>query len=667
MKMLKYVPILFLVLIGCTSTDSSEGSVDNTIVTDPSLLGEGRNIAGSLQENKVDKYSVDFDEGTFVYGEVNQISVDVEVEVFDPNGKKVVSFDGPGVGTEPFFFDTELTGTYQIEVSPFEEDSGEYTIVLRKIEPTATIPEQRVDQLMSPYDGDGVPGGVVGVIKDGKVQFAKGYGLANLTHNLPFSVETPTNIGSVSKQFTAFGIILLEQQGKLSLDDDVRDHIPELPDFGEVITIKNLMNHTNGLREIYNTMPITGWKGEDDLLREEAITLVQRQPTLQASPGSEYNYNNTAFIFLSMIIERISGETFPDWMKENVFLPLGMNNTMARANPAEIVPGGSQGYSNGDNGYKESGDLYAASGAGTVYTTVGDFAKWLNNFKNPVLGGKEAIEKLTTPGILNNGDTMKYALGIGVGNYRGLKRFQHGGADIAHRAFLAYYPEIDAGVVTLSNNASFTSGSIANKVAEAFFNDEMEPEVVEVEDENEVKVDIEILEAYVGKYKAESIGLVIEYEVEDQSLVAKPQGQSSRALIAKSDSLFDYEGIEATVVFLKNSDGEVEEAVHSQGGSDVILRRLPPYDPEPTTLMDFEGKYYSNELETAYEIKLVEDHLIAKHRNMEDINLSPVEENNFNGSIYFLREVVFERNSMGAVIAFKVSNGRTKGVLFEKQ
>jgi CubicO group peptidase (beta-lactamase class C family) len=663
---MKYILIFLIpivILIGCEAPESKQ--IDLKIDSEPSAFGQGEITASALEKKGLDTYHIDLEEGTFVFGEANQLTVDVVVTIFDPEGEKVSSFDSPARGPEMFHFDTESSGRYKIEVEPFEDEHGEYTMLLKIVEPTATDPIKRVDQIMAPYDGDDIPGGVVAVVKDGEMIFSKAYGMSHLTHDIPFTTETPTNIGSVSKQFTAFAILLLEQQGKISLEDNIRKYLPELPDFADSIKVKNLLNHTNGLREIYNIMPISGWKGEDDLRREEAIHIIQRQSELQASPGAEFNYNNTAFIFLAEIVERITEQKFPDWMKENVFEPLGMDHTLVRDNPKQPIPMASMGYSGGEDGFVESRDLAAAYGAGAIYTTAGDFGKWFDNFKDPSVGGEELISKLTTRGILNDGDTMSYALGIGVGDYKGLKRYQHGGADIAHRAMLAYYPELDIGIVALSNNSSFPSGSIANSVADVFLAEHMEPQVVEVEVE-EGTVDLEILETYVGEYKADDIGLIIEYTLEDGALTANPQGQSSRGLKAINDSTFSYDGIEAEITFHKNEEGEVMEATHVQGGNDILLRRLDPYSPSLEELAKFNGVYFSEEVETFYEVMVKDSILIARHRNLEDIELSPTEENFFSGSAFFFNEVEFKWER-GEVVGFYVSNGRTKNIEFLKQ
>ena len=478
----------------------------------------------------------------------------------------------------------------------------------------------------------------------------------------------PTNIGSVSKQFTAMAILLLEKQGKLSLDDDVRKHIPELPDLGEVVKIQNVLNHTNGWREVYNLMAITGWNGEDKLLREVVLRMLQKQTEFQTAPGEEFNYNNSAYIMAALIVERVSGLDFPTFLKENIFQPLAMNNSYVRRDPTTIIPRSTQGYSNSEFGYIESGDLYAAYGAGAIYTTPEDLSKWLNNYENATIGGPDVIEKLITPGFLNNGDTMTYALGIYVGEYKGLQRYAHSGADIAHRAMLVYFPEIRSGVIALSNNASF-SVSTAYRIADAFFKDNLKAEDEKKEEGNKEEITLpeETLKKYVGKYRADGIGLIIEYKLEKGQLVAYPTGQSSLKLKPTSENSFDYIGVEATIQFNSDDEGEFKSATHTQGGSDIELAKLPPFNPSLEELVEYTGTYFSEELETFYRIAVEDSTLTALHRNMENIKLTPANVDSFSGSVFFIGEMAFQRNDEGVIDAFTVSNGRTKGILFKRQ
>jgi len=631
-------------------------------------LDIGKVVEGVLEVETPDTFFLDLDADTYLYGVADQVSVDVVVTLFDSAGNRIGLADGPAEGPEMFYFETEDPGRYMLEVAPFEDDSGKYTIVLKVAERIATDPEERANQLFIPFSGDSVPGGVAGVIRDGELVFAKAYGMADLTHDIPFTVGTPSNIGSVSKQFTAFAILLLEQQEKLSLEDDVRKHIPELPDLGQVVKVKNLMNHTNGLREVYNLMPMTGWKEEDVLRREEVIEMLKRQKELQASPGDEHNYNNSAFILLAEIVERITEEDFPDWMKDHVFGPLGMDSTTVRADPATIIGGASRGYVISGEGYKEGGDLYASYGAGGIYTTVEDFAAWLDNFGDPQVGGAELVRKLVTPDTLNNGDTLEYALGIAVGEYRGLKLYSHGGADIAHRATLHYFPEINAGVAVMSNNGSFASEYVANALVDVFFSDDLEPEKENTEkaDPAGVVVPERLLKAYEGKYRLATIGMIFNFTLKEGKLVFSAEGQPDLEMIPRSDSVFDYKGVVASVEFNLDSDGKVVSAVHSQGGQQLGLVPVAPYEPGMEVLEEYMGRYFSEELQIFYTLEVKDSTLTLLIRNTEDIELSPVEKDNFKGDAFFIGEMVFLRNDVGKVTGFDVSNGRTRGIRFER-
>ncbi|HEX9728268.1 MAG TPA: serine hydrolase domain-containing protein [Gemmatimonadales bacterium] len=626
-------------------------------------------VAGELGGADKHTYEIRLGADRFVYGEANQQTVDVIVTVLGPDGEQVGRWDGPARGPEPFQFDAEAAGVYRIEITAFENASGRYALVLKRIEPIATAPEARADQLMVAYSSSANPGGVIGVVRNGTVVFVRGYGMANLTHGVPFTAETRSNIGSVSKQFTAFAILLLANQGTLSLDDEVRTHIPELPAFDQPVTIQNLLNHTGGYRELYNTEPITGWQGEDALSRDEAITIVQRQPALQTPPGSEFNYNNTGYILLAEIVTRVTGVAFPDWMREHVFGPLGMEHTIIKRGHGEIIPGSAQGYVPADSGgYREARDLAASYGAGGIYTTVGDLSKWLRNFHDPKVGGAAVMALMVERGVLTNGDTIPYARGLAVGTRRGLRMISHGGADVAHRAMVMYFPEIDAGVISLSNVANF-NGQIPGRLADAFFEAQMENEAATATAEpgDEVIVAPAVLDRYVGRYQGEGVALTITYTRAGERFYAQATGQREIDLVAQSDTVFGYEGVEATVTFHADGSGPVQRATHHQGGRDLPLARLPPYAPTTAELQAFAGRYYSEEIETFYTLAVNDTALVARNRRLpNEIVLTPKKEDQFSGSASFFGTVDFVRGEDGAVTGFTVSNGRTRGIMFEK-
>jgi CubicO group peptidase (beta-lactamase class C family) len=513
---------------------------------------------------------------------------------------------------------------------------------------------------------------VVSVWRDGETLFSKGYGMADLTWDIPLGAETPTNIGSTSKQFTAFAVMLLVEEGKLSLDDDVRDHIPELPDFGEPVRVRNLLNHTSGYREIFNLMLMAGRRLDhgDWVDRNEFIPVVQRQPALQNSPGAEFNYNNTAFGLAALIVERISQKSFPEFMEERVFGPLGMAGTQVRPTRERVIKGRAEGYTpDGDGNFLVLGDLGGAIGAGGIYSTVGDLQKWVENFSQARVGTPEIFKEMMTRNILTTGDTSGYGLGLFIDEQRGLQRVHHGGADIAHRSQLAYYPEIHAGITTQSNRADF-DGAITFRLAEAFFEDAMEPEEEEgpATEFDASAYDPEAFDEFAGRFSLDAApNFILNFSREEGTYFLQATGQERVEMIPTSDTTFALVGVEASVTFLRNEEGEVDGLTLHQGGDNHATRlaedAAEEWAPTVEELEAYTGRFFSHELEVFYTVKLEEEALVLNQKRSEPRTLIPGEEDVFNGGGF---EVSFERDRNHQVIAFYLSNGRTRDVRFER-
>lgn len=430
-------------------------------------------------------------------------------------------------------------------------------------EPHAYGPQ--IDEIMSVYEQDGSPGVVVAVVRDGQIEFAKGYGMANLEHGLPMTRETASDLGSVSKQFTGFAIALLAQQGKLSLDDDIRTHLPEIPDLGATVTIWHLIHHMSGLREIYNSLQIAGWQSGDRIAQEDALRLMARQRELNFSPGSEYLYCNTAYMLLAEIVGRVGGRPFPEWMRVNVFDPLGMSHTTIMAEFGQVIPKVATSYSRSDGTFRQIYDNSTVQGAGGVYSTVDDMAKWIGNFGNPVVGDAQTIEQIQQRGVLTNGDTLSYAFGITVGDFRGLHRLQHTGSSAGYRAWLAYFPEVGIGIVTLSNFADFDRRA-QNQILEAVLGDRLAPAATDNGDQENPDppkaaqpfiMTPEELQAYAGMYYSPELETVYTFSVEDGRLMASHRRYDpfEVALITRDE--FDGPSFVDTIKFERDSSGHV--------------------------------------------------------------------------------------------------------------
>lgn len=661
------IKYLFTVVYLCSVGFISAQTQDNEV-----SLSEGNKISDSLSANSSHHYTISLDSAQYVYGFVDQETVDVVVKILNTKDETVANFDGPGRGKENFYFETKSAGNYKVQVTPFEDKEGKYSIQIEKIEPLATEPGKRVSQLMTPYSGKDVPGAAILVLKDDEILFQEAYGMANLTYQIPFEVMTPTNIGSTSKQFTAFAIQLLADRGQLSLDDDIRKYFPEIPDFGKTVTIRHLITHTSGYREFLNTLAMTGRNLNSPLEREMLFKILKNQPELQNDPGAEWNYNNTGYALLAALVEEITDVPFPEWMQKNVFQPLEMQNTMVRADQNEIVPGRSQGYSINEKGeFQEVGDLGGAMGAGGIYTTISDLAKWIRNFKEPKVGNSRIFNEMTTPYVLTNGDTTNYGLGFFVEEKNGMKTIHHGGADVAHRSMLIYYPEINAAVITQSNYSNF-AGDSAEKISEAFFSQyyddkENKEEQNLAEDENkDFNYQVEKFDAVAGRYELEEApGFIMTFEREGDRIFAQATGQPEVDLKPVSDSVFHLQGVDAKITFHLKDDGSADSMTLHQNGEHPAKRIN--WEPETEMLKEFTGKFYSPEIETVYNVDLQEESLVLTTYQVADkVELSPADEDSFSGG-FPVAEVSYLRDDNGKIKGFNISNGRARGIYFEKR
>ena len=636
-------------------------------------LEVGRTLPGTLAAGDTARYTIEADENDFILGEVNQISVDVTARVLDPEGTQVGRFGGLGRGVERFGGRTAGAGVHTLELFVAGDDAeagGRYEVTLLRHEPVATDPEELADQIMSRFDGPHSPGGAVRAWRDGRTLFSKTYGMANLAYGLPFEEDTRTNIGSTSKQFTAFAVMLQAERGHLSLDDDIRKHIPELPEFDQTIQVKHLVTHTSGLREFLNLLRMTGRRLDhgDWINRSELVDIVQRQPALQNEPGAEWNYNNTAFGLAAVIVERTSGQDFHVFMQENVFGPLGMTGTMVRPSTRHIVPNMSEGYTPGPDGYRQIGDLGGAVGAGAIYSTIGDLQTWAENYANPRVGTRESIDEMMTSFVLNDGEETGYGYGLSVDEQRGLKRVSHGGADVAHRSMFVYFPEINAGLTTQSNHAQFNSG-VAYELAAAFFGDAMEEEEDAVDEAGEFDpedFDPEAFDEFAGRYALDAApNFILTFTREDDTFYAQATGQQRLEIVPTSDSTFRLLAVEASVTFLRDPEGDVEGLTLHQNGDNHATRLegddAEAWEPTAEDLADFAGRFFSDELETFYTFTVEDGDLVLHQRRLDRAELEPGEEDRFSGGDM---SFAFERDRNGQVIGFYLSNVRTRDVRF---
>jgi CubicO group peptidase (beta-lactamase class C family) len=321
-----------------------------------------------------------------------------------------------------------------------------------------------VDSIFAPFGSTSSPGCAVGVMRDGSLAFAKGYGMADLEHDTPITPTTRFYIASLSKQFTAMSIVLLAQEGRLSLDDWIRRWVPQVPVFGPPITLRQLLHHTSGLRDYFTLLALSGWPSDGLLTDRQFLDLVSRQKNLNFSPGDEFLYSNTGYALLALVVERASGQSLRDYAAEHIFKPLGMNNTEFRDDHNELIPHRAIGYQPSGAGYRISQPEFDVVGDGGVFSTIEDLAKWDANFESGRVGGKAGVAVLEEPGRLNNGQSIPYALALTVGEMGGSTSYSHRGAYAGYRSAMLRIPERHLSVITLCNTSAAPT-NLADQVA----------------------------------------------------------------------------------------------------------------------------------------------------------------------------------------------------------
>ena len=405
----------------------------------------------------------------------------------------------------------------------------------------------QVDELFAEWDGETSPGGVVGIFMDGRIIYSKGYGVANLDYDIPITPQSVLRIGSISKQFIAMCIAMLAEQGKLSFDDDIRTYLPEMPDYGNRVTIRHLLHHTSGIREYLALVNLIG-KPEGSVFgytTRELVELLSRQQKLNFEPGSQFSYTNSGYFLLAEIVTRVSGMKASAFAQENIFEPLGMTQTRFYDDPNAIIRNQAFGYSpKRDGGYRL--DILRSDVIGDlgVITTVEDFLHWDNNFYENKLGArtKDLITMMFTRGRTSNEEELSYALGLEFDSYRGLKTMGHGGSAVGYVAEFLQFPEQRFSVVILSNLSSFRPGRLARQVADLYLADQLSE--VQASDERDrtrpdapepVERPTPELEAFIGDFYSEELDFVYSFMVEGSSLQFEIRGSRMELLPLSED------------------------------------------------------------------------------------------------------------------------------------
>lgn len=482
----------------------------------------------------------------------------------------------------------------------------------------------RIDQLFADYAKPDSPGCSLAVYRNGAIAYAHGYGMASLELGVPITPQTVFDIGSTSKQLTAFSILLLQQEGKLSVDDDVRKFLPEIPAYGGRITLHHLMTHTSGMRDYAGLFDLAGVPEQNLTNDEDALDLIVRQKALNFAPGDEWDYSNTGFFLLSQVVKRVTGKTLRDFEQETIFTPLGMTSTQIFNDHTQIIPRRATAYSYNEDKKSFGVEMsnFEQTGDGSVQTSVEDLLRWDENFYTAKLGGPDLIREMQVVGKLNNGKEHGYAAGLMISTYRGQPTVRHRGAWAGYRAELLRFPNQHTSIVVLCNVARSVPSVHADRVADVVLANMLSPLPGGEKKEAVQFVTPDILQRYVGVYKNDKDAYQ-RVELKNGKLTLADDGID---LIPQSPTVFRTNFEQGTISFSENQMVFGFGLFEDKPEKYTLIQTSAPKD-----LSTFVGDYYSPELDATWQLRILEGQLTAhvKHSDNPAMTLRPVTEDTF--------------------------------------
>lgn len=512
-----------------------------------------------------------------------------------------------------------------------------------------------VDAIFEKWAGTRSPGCAVAVSKDGATVVERAYGMADLEHGVANTPDTVFEAGSIAKQFTATAAVLLARQGKLSLDDPVRKYVPEVPDYGKPITLRQMLHHTSGLRDWGVVAAAGGWpRGSRIHTHDHVLDIVSRQQALNYEPGAEYLYTNTGYNLTAVTVGRVSGQSFAEYTRTAIFEPLGMTRTSWRDDFTRIVPGRAVAYAPGRDGYHQEMPFENVHGNGGLLTTVSDLLRWNANLGQPRVGGQELAAQLEAPGRLNDGRPIGYGLGLTLADFRGVREVWHSGSTAGYRAFLARYPEHRLSVAVLCNAGEAPAPDLGRQVAATFLGDALRPLPAAA------PVAAAELEARAGLYRSQRTGEPVRIAMREGSLrmdgreMVPLSGREfaigpTRALRVRFE---DGSGGEGALMRLAFPEGEVH-----------TYERVAESAPQASALAEYAGQYVSDEAEVTYRFAVEDGKLALKMRPATSFALAPAYRDAFTGPGGF---VLFRRDAQGRVEGLSLGMGRVRDLRFRR-
>lgn len=513
---------------------------------------------------------------------------------------------------------------------------------------------KRIDSLFNSYHQHGQTGSVMSIINKEKTVYMNHSGLANIEHQIPITSSTAFNIASVSKQFTTFLALLLEQEGKLSFDDDIRQHLQEFKHLPHKITIRQLTNHTHGFP---NPDELAQLKGVKTMNHQQVVKMLLNIKQVNFEVATKHEYNNTGYILLSEIIERVGQKPFKEQLQEKIFKPLGMNNTIVVDDKNIVVKNKAYSYSLMDDNYINYPVRLSTIGASGIFTTINDLGLWAKNYQRVTLGKREFYKKMQTITILNSGKKTNYGLGLQFDNYKGVDVVFHGGGTESYRSYILHAPEHQLSLIFLSNKDGMLGLDILYKSLEIILEEFIQ--------ENHVykKLNTKELKKLVGTYEVYP-GTYYNIIAEKEKLYFQEFGKTDKYHLPQiGENAFDFPIPHFKFVFYK--DGFNYRIADMTYPCTKTVIELPK--SKDVNINDFIGVYKNTEHNTTYELVVRDNKLFAIHNTINyDIPLKPLAKNSFYSKEPFFGKIDFTFKKTGMIKGFKLSGQNLKNVIFRK-
>ena len=518
------------------------------------------------------------------------------------------------------------------------------------------------------------PGCALGVYKDGQIVYKRGYGMANLNDDVPITPATVFHVASMSKQFTAASILLLAQQGKLSLDDDVHKYIPELPNFGEPITLRHLLHHTSGIRDQWSLLGLAGWRYSQDLITDDDVmSVLVRQQALNFKPGDKYMYSNSGFTLLAIIVKRVSGMSFREFTTKNIFQPLGMTHTHFRDDHEEVIKHDALGYEQDgkDKPFRMNLTNFDTAGATSLHTTVEDLQLWDENFYHPRVGGPALIQQMLERGKLNSGEQQDYASGLVIGTYKGLPIVDHAGADAGYRSDMIRFPEQHFSVAVLCNFADTDPSALAHQVADIVLAKDLRapPPAPAKDTATAAAMTPEQMAAIAGMYWGREEDDFEKVQVKDGKLQMDIGRDDFHELKPFAPAHFHVANVpwgdKIDIHFIPADAGKPSRLEQIfPGGKPQSYEAVAAFDPTAAQLAEYTGAFVSQEIDPVYRISLQDGKLTLLRLRHKPDTLWPAMRDAFVGEIGTLR---FTRDANQQVSGFILDAGRIQNLQFTRK